>query len=199
MPSTLEIFANGFYLVAVLLAARNSVHTWSIGLIGCVLFGALFYQVQLYADLTLQVFYVLTSLFGWWSWLYGKRGGAMPISRAPWPALVGALLMAVLVAVAYGALLHYLTDAYAPFLDSLVLTFSVLAQLLLMRRKLQTWYCWLLVNSLAVPLFLSRELYLTGFIYALFWCNAWYGLYRWRRELAGQTQAMAHVTDGQRA
>ena len=65
--------------------------------------------------------------------------------------------------------------------------FSVLAQLLLMRRKLENWYCWLLVNSLAVPLFASRELYLTAFIYGLFWCNAWYGLYRWRRELNLQT------------
>ena len=57
---------------------------------------------------------------------------------------------------------------------------SVLAQLLLMRRRLETWYGWLLVNTLAVPLFASRELYLTAGLYGLFWCNAWYGLYRWR-------------------
>ena len=70
-----------------------------------------------------------------------------------------------------------------------MLTFSVLAQLLLMRRKLETWYGWLLVNTLAVPLFVSRELYLTAFIYVLFWFNAWYGLYCWRRELATEAQA----------
>ncbi|HSX89971.1 MAG TPA: nicotinamide riboside transporter PnuC [Pseudomonas sp.] len=197
MPPMLEILANCFYLVAVLLAARNSVHTWSVGLIGCGLFGWLFFEVQLYADLTLQVFYIVTSLIGWWGWLYGKSGAALPIARTSWPGLLGALLLAVLVALGYGALLHRFTDAYAPFLDSLVLTFSVLAQLLLMRRKLENWYCWLLVNSLAVPLFVSRELYLTGFVYALFWCNAWYGLYRWRREWSGQSSPIA--VDGQRA
>ena len=42
MPSSLEIFANLFYLLSVLLAARNSVHTWAVGLVGCVLFGWLF-------------------------------------------------------------------------------------------------------------------------------------------------------------
>ncbi len=89
----------------------------------------------------------------------------------------------MVVALAYGALLHHFTDAYAPLVDSLVLTFSVLAQLLLMRRRLENWYAWLLVNTLAVPLFASRELYLTAGLYTLFWCNAWYGLYRWRREL----------------
>lgn len=189
MPSLLEIFANGFYLISVLLAARNSAHTWSVGLIGCVLFGWLFFQVQLYAEVTLQGFFIVTSLIGWWSWLHGNNGAAMPISRTAWSGLCAAVLCAVLVAVAYGALLHHFTDAYAPFIDSLVLMLSVLAQLLLMRRKLETWYGWLLVNSLAMPLFASRELYLTAFIYGLFWCNAWYGLYCWRRELVGQGEA----------
>ncbi|MGG2397798.1 nicotinamide riboside transporter PnuC [Pseudomonas sp. SH1-B] len=189
MPSSLEIFANLFYLLSVVLAARNSVHTWAVGLVGCVLFGWLFFSVQLYADVTLQLFFIGTSLLGWWSWLYGRKGAALPISRASRVGLCQALALAVLVAIAYGALLHHFTDAYAPFIDSLVLTFSVLAQLLLMRRKLETWYGWLLVNTLAVPLFVSRELYLTAFIYVLFWFNAWYGLYAWRRELTGATQA----------
>jgi nicotinamide mononucleotide transporter len=186
MPSSLEIFANLFYLVSVLLAARNSVHTWVVGLVGCVLFGWLFFSVQLYADVTLQGFFIVTSLLGWWSWLHGRGGEPMPISRSAWTGLSLALAVAVLVALAYGVLLHHFTDAYAPFIDSLVLTFSVLAQLLLMRRKLETWYGWLLINTLAVPLFAARELYLTAFIYLLFWCNAWYGLYRWRRELNAQ-------------
>lgn len=189
MPSSLEIFANLFYLLSVLLAARNSVHTWAVGLVGCVLFGWLFFSVQLYADVTLQLFFIATSLLGWWSWLYGRSGTALPIVRSSWRELCLSLSLAVVVALAYGALLHHFTDAYAPFIDSLVLTFSVLAQLLLMRRKLETWYGWLLVNTLAVPLFVSRDLYLTAFIYVLFWFNAWYGLYCWRRELAVEAQA----------
>lgn len=186
MPSSLEIFANLFYLASVLLAARNSVHTWAVGLVGCLLFAWLFFNVQLYADVTLQGFFIATSLLGWWGWLHGRKGDPLPVSRASWQGLALALLSAVLVALGYGALLHHFTDAYAPFVDSLVLTLSVLAQLLLMRRKLENWYCWLLVNTLAVPLFFSRELYLTAFIYCLFWCNAWYGLYRWRQEAGGQ-------------
>lgn len=137
MPSSLEIFANLFYLAAVLLAARNSVHTWSIGLIGCVLFAWLFFHVQLYADVTLQGFFIVTSLVGWWSWLHGRKGAPMPIGRTDWHGLALALLVAVLVALGYGALLQHFSDAYAPFIDSLVLTLSVLAQLLLMRRKLE--------------------------------------------------------------
>ncbi|MGK8707554.1 nicotinamide riboside transporter PnuC [Metapseudomonas otitidis] len=183
MPSTLELVADLVNLIAVLLAARNSVHTWSSGILGCVLFGWLFFESQLYADVTLQGFFIVTSALGWWAWLRGSAGTQLPVSRTAPGTLAWMAALAVVVALAYGALLHHFTDAYAPLVDSLVLTFSVLAQLLLMRRRLENWYAWLLVNTLAVPLYASRELYLTAGLYTLFWCNAWYGLYRWRREL----------------
>lgn len=183
MPSTLELVADLVNLIAVLLAARNSVHTWSSGILGCVLFGWLFFESQLYADVTLQGFFIITSALGWWAWLRGNAGTQLPVSRTAPGTLVWMAALAVVVALAYGALLHHFTDAYAPLVDSQVLTFSVLAQLLLMRRRLENWYAWLLVNTLAVPLYASRELYLTAGLYTLFWCNAWYGLYRWRREL----------------
>lgn len=183
MPSTLELVADLVNLIAVLLAARNSVHTWSSGILGCVLFGWLFFESQLYADVTLQGFFIVTSALGWWAWLRGNAGTQLPVSRTVPGTLSWMAALAVVVALAYGALLHHFTDAYAPLVDSLVLTFSVLAQLLLMRRRLENWYAWLMVNTLAVPLYASRELYLTAGLYTLFWCNAWYGLYRWRREL----------------
>lgn len=188
MPSTLEIVANLVNLVAVLLAARNSVHTWSSGILGCLLFGWLFFTTQLYADVTLQGFFIITSAFGWWAWLRGNAGGVLPVGRTPWPQMARMALLALVVALVYGSLLHQLTDAYAPTIDSMVLTFSVLAQVLLMRRRLENWYAWLLVNSLAVPLFASRGLYLTASLYLLFWFNAWYGLYRWRREIERQSE-----------
>lgn len=191
MPSTLELVADLVNLIAVLLAARNSVHTWSSGILGCVLFGWLFFESQLYADVTLQGFFIVTSALGWWAWLRGNAGTQLPVSRTAPGTLAWMAALAVVVALAYGALLHHFTDAYAPLVDSLVLTFSVLAQLLLMRRRLENWYAWLLVNTLAVPLYASRELYLTAGLYTLFWCNAWYGLYRWRRELRDAAAPLA--------
>jgi nicotinamide mononucleotide transporter len=182
--TNLEISANAVNAASIILAGRNSVHTWWLGVIGCALFGWLFYSTQLYADATLQVFFIGTSVWGWWNWLHGRDGGERAITRSS-PRLIGifAVLGAALAA-GYGWLLHRFTDAYAPFIDSSVLAFSVLAQFLLMARKLETWWGWLLVNTLSVPLFASRGLWITAALYAGFWINAVISARHWGK-LAG--------------
>ena len=182
--TTLEIAANAVTAASILLAARNSVHTWWTGIIGCALFALLFWRTQLYADVLLQAFFVATSAYGWWHWLHGGAvGQALPVRRTPASRLLLAAGAAVIATLAYGALLHRFTDAYAPFADSAVLAFSVLAQLLLMQRRLATWPVWLLVNSIAVPLYASRGLHLTAVLYTAYWANAWLGWWYWRRQV----------------
>ncbi len=189
----LEISANLVTTLAIALAARNHVHTWSTGIVGSVLFGIQFFQSQLYADATLQVFFIATSVIGWRQWQHAaaaRGSGAAPVqrrvTRATPRSLAWMAAAALAVCLGYGALLHRFTDAYLPFVDAAVLGLSVIAQCLLMQRKLETWPWWLAVNTLSVPLFASRGLHLTAVLYAVYWCNAWYGWWRWRRELQAQ-------------
>lgn len=182
--TALEIAANGFATVSILLAGRNSVHTWWTGIVGCALFAWLFFLTQLYADVTLQIAFIATSAVGWRWWARGTGGAPAPVTHAPRTGLALLGVVSVAVALGYGALLHYFTDAYAPFIDSFVLTLSLLGQLLLVRRQVETWPVWIAVNTIAAPLYFSRGLTLTAFLYAAYWCNACYGWWRWRREVA---------------
>lgn len=182
--SVLEIAANLVTAVSIFLAGRNSIHTWWSGILGAVLFGVLFYETQLYADATLQVFYVATSILGWVRWRQGQGGAELPVTRSSPRVLALAVGGGLVVAISYGALLYTYTDAYAPFWDSAVLVASVIAQLLLMNRKLESWYFWLVVNTIAVPLYGSRGLWLTAVLYVAYWVNALFALRRWRRDMA---------------
>lgn len=189
-PPWLEITANSVNLVAIALATRNSIHTWWTGILGCALFGWLFFTSQLYADVTLQGFFIVTSALGWWHWLHHRGTRAQrPITRTAKAELAVTVPLGALAALGYGWLLHRFTNAYAPFLDSAVLALSVAAQLLLMRRKVETWIFWFIANTLTVALFTSRELWITAFFYALFWVNAPIGFLRWLRELRGGSSA----------
>jgi len=181
MISPAELFANGMITVSILLAGRNSIHTWWVGIIGCLAFAFVFYESRLYADVTLQFFFVVTSMIGWWQWLRGNHGKALRVSHGNLAALGLAALLGVVATLGYGALLHFHTDAYAPFIDSAVLAFSVIAQIFLMRRRVEAWLFWLLVNTIAVPLYASRGLYLTSVLYAVYWINAIISWRLWRR------------------
>ena len=183
MTDPIEIAANLVTTLSILLAGRNSIHTWWTGIIGCILFAILFYTTQLYADVVLQIFFLITSAAGWWAWLHGAQGEPLPITRSATRQLVIVIPAGVLAAAIYGALLFHFTDAYAPYVDSAVLVFSVIAQILLMRRKLENWLFWLVVNSIAVPLYASRGLTLTAGLYAVYWLNALISWQRWRRQI----------------
>ena len=180
-----EIAANALNAVSIFLAGRNSVHTWWTRIAGCLTFGWVFFASKLYADTTLQAFFVVTSVLGWWNWKRGAERRELPVTTTPRERLAALGLAGCAIAGGYGLLLHRFTDAFAPFPDSVVLAFSVLGQFLLMARKVETWWCWLLVNTVAVPLFLTRGLTLTAVLYAAFWVNAAVSLRHWRRQVAG--------------
>ena len=187
MIGPLELGANGFNTLSIVLAGRNSVHTWWTGIVGCLLFGWVFFEAKLYADVTLQVFFVVTSVEGYRRW---RGGGAreLPITRTGLRSLAKLTLAGVAVVICYGLVLHRFTDAYAPFLDSSILAFSVLGQFLLMQRRLETWLCWLFVNSLAVPVYWLRGLHLTSLLYAAYWLNALWSLRHWRSDWAARAE-----------
>lgn len=168
----LEIAAALMTVICIVLAGRNNIHTWWTGIVACVLYGTLFYQVQLYADATLQVFFIVTGILGWVQWNGGVGLTAASISYASRKMMVVSMVAAIVVALIYAWLLHTYTNAYAPLVDSLVLTISVAAQLLLMARKMQTWPLWLIVNVLSIPLYFSRELYISGALYIACLINA---------------------------
>lgn len=193
MIGPLELAANAFTAAAIVLAGRNNVHTWWTGIVGCTLFALLFSHSRLYADVLLQVFFIATGAWGWWTWLRGAAGKPLPITRAPVASLLWMVPAGLAATAAYGALLHAYTNAYAPFLDSAVLVFSVIGQFLMMQRRIENWAFWLLVNTIAAPLYFSRGLYLTAALYAGFWINAIASWLWWRRLAAQQDSVPSHV------
>lgn len=170
----MEWAANITTAICIFLAGRNNIHTWWTGIVACILFGIFFYDLKLYADVTLQGFFIVTSFIGWYTWLQRAPGslGETQITRASKNTMITMTGAAVVIAIGYGFLLHKFTDASVPFLDAFVLTLSVIAQLLLMRRNVQTWPLWILVNTISVPMYLYKEAYVTAAMYSLFWINA---------------------------
>jgi nicotinamide mononucleotide transporter len=175
-----EIFANLLATASIILAGRNSVHTWWTGIVGCSVFAVVFYDARLYADVLLQLFFVGASVIGWWEWLHGADGDPLPVTSPPWTRLIPVVTAGLAGAAIYGLLLRRFTNASVPFADSTILVFSIIAQLLMMKRRVHSWPFWLLVNTIAVPVYASRGLYLTSILYTAYWVNAIFAWRHWR-------------------
>ena len=166
---------------SVWLLAKNNPLGWWIGLIGVIAYAAVFYQVKLYGEVAIQFFYLITSLQAIYIWLRGGENSTeKPVGRINQPWLI---LTAVLVTVGVFGLRTVLVSlgGAAPFWDALTTILSAIAPLYLMERYLESWYLWIVADTIYVPLYASRGLYLTSILYAIFWLMAIYGLQNFQR------------------
>lgn len=179
----LEILGTITGLASVILTIRRSIWLWPIGLVSVAAYAVLFFQIKLYADAGLQVFYVITSLQGWYWWRKGDQRDDLPVSWLT-PSQRGLSAAATLVAIALSgwAFARY-TDAHLPFWDALASGGSVTAQILMMRKKIENWHLWLFVDVLYVGIYIYKQVYLTAGLYAVFLVLAWLGLQAWRKAL----------------
>lgn len=191
--SWLELIGTIFNLACVILVARRNMLNWPMGLIAVVLFGILFYQINLYADMLEQVYYFTTGVIGWYTWAGIKKDGTdnkvtiltMSLKeRAIWVAgiFAGGILMGLIVANIHHILpAQFPEPADFPFLDSITTTGAFAAQYLMIRRKLESWYLWIILDFIAVLLYWHKDVIFISLLNAILLINACYGWWDWRR------------------
>lgn len=175
----LEIFAIIFTTVCIFLAGRNNIHTWWTGFVGCVLFGILFFNVNLYANAILQVFFMYTAVIGWMQWKNKKDESYLPITNITKDQFFKYGGIGFIVGALYCFFFINFTNAYAPIPDTATAVLSVVSQYMLIHKKLQAWVGWFIVNLISVPLFFSDGLELMGILYLFYLFHSVYAFYNW--------------------
>jgi nicotinamide mononucleotide transporter len=189
VPLTLlEAIALIFSAWSVWLLSLNLVLGWWLGLIGVTAYAVVFYEAKLYGEVGIQVFYFITSLQAIWIWWHGGNNQTeKPVANIPSSWLKISLISGIFGIVILRSLLIEL-HGVAPLWDSITTVGSIIAQLLLMERYVQSWYLWIGVDTIYVPLYASRGLYFTSILYAIFWLMAVKGLINFQRLQREQNQ-----------
>lgn len=184
--SWLELVASLLGLAMVGCNLRVHPAGWPLAIASAALYALVFWQGRLYGQAALQLLFIGVSAWGWRQWLRGSdaAGGELRVGwmrprqrlaaaaamLAAWPLLAGVLVAG--------------TDGADPALDALTTVGSVTGQLLLARKRVESWPVWLAVNVLSVALFVQAGLWPTALLYAVFAALAAWGWRRWSR-LAG--------------
>ncbi len=183
--SLLELIGVLFGLLTVYFSVKQNILTWPTGIVSVSAFGILFFEIKLYADMCLQVFFLWSCIQGWYFWLHGgENRAALKISRLT-QVQRGLIALGTLASVtSIGFLFQRFTDASLPYLDATASGMSVVAQLLMMRKKLEHWYLWIAVDVLSIGMYLYKDVFLTAGLYFIFLLLSMKGLMEWKNELA---------------
>jgi nicotinamide mononucleotide transporter len=167
--------------VCVILAAKENILTWPVGITNNLLFFVMFWRAKLYAGSCLQLFYIAIAIYGWWRWSHSGEKGVLPVRTTPKAVGVTLLALTPLAWMAlYQVLCHY-TDSNVPAADSLATVLSLVAQFMAGNKLLENWLVWIVVDLISIVLFLYKRLYLTSSLYAVFIVLCVAGYSAWRR------------------
>ena len=179
-------------LVYLYLEYKASIHLWVVSIIMPAIYLYIFFNAGLYADVAINIYYLLIALYGWAAWKYrfslsgrkvqdGQTRQELKISHAEgkdWAkATVGYLVAQFAIAWA----LDRFTDSNVVWADSFISALSIVGMWMLARKKIEQWWIWLVVDVASVALFCYKELYFTAGLYLLYAVIAVFGYRKWKR------------------
>jgi len=176
----IEMIAVFCGLANVGLIIRRSIWNYPFGFLMVILYAKIFYDYQLYSDALLQVYFFLIQFYGLYYWLKGRADdGRIIVEYLPRKQHGIYLGIGLFGWLTLSSLMSSFTDASYPFWDGAIASLSVLAQFLLSRRHIESWYLWIVVDLLAIGLFYTKGLEPTAALYGVFLVLATIGLLQW--------------------
>jgi nicotinamide mononucleotide transporter len=177
--SILEFTAAVASFIGVYLGTTGKRITWPWWVLSSSLYGVFFYQVDLFASAMLQIIFIGAAIYGWFGW-------------APTGAVPGTISTRIRIRIAIGTIVSVAVlapvlaniGAAATWTDAFILIGSLVAQLLMIYEKYETWVLWLIVNVVATVQYLSLGYWFTALLYGVFAIVAILGWKRWRDSLS---------------
>jgi nicotinamide mononucleotide transporter len=179
----IEFFGVIFNLLGVWLTIKKSRYCFPAGIIGVSLYVIYFFQLRLYADMFLQVFYIGLLAYGWKQWT--KTGDeenfiVTGLKTQQWLLLLFICIGSTLL---IGTVFNVFTDAALPYLDALLTSMSLVAQWLIAKKKLENWLVWIAADIIYVGLFIFKASYPTAILYFIFIILAVAGYFNWKKKI----------------
>ncbi len=198
--SLIELIATITGGIAVWLSAKENVWSWIIGLFNVVLAFWMFYQIQLYPDMFLQIFFFITNIIGFWQWKFPKSYEAnarnelkiTKLSTRNFGLLSGVGILGTLLLGTFSKNLHEIAPrlfslpSAFPYMDSFTTVMSIVATFMLIRKKVEAWWIWLVVDIIATYMYYVKDVKLYSLLYLVFVIIAAFGAMEWTKRYLKQ-------------
>ena len=185
----LEILGTLVGLLYIYFEYKASIWVWLTGIVMPAIYIFVYYDSGFYADMGINVYYLIAGLYGWSMWVGRKiwkketaeEMKPLKISRTPKKYI---LPLGIVAAVSFTIIVWILlkfTDSDVPYGDSLTTALSIVGLWMLARKYVEQWIVWIVVDILCCALYLYKGLYPTAVLYGLYTIIAVFGYFKWIR------------------
>lgn len=178
-----------FSVIQVLLARKNNSNNYLFGIAGITLTLYVMIASKLYAEFTLNLYYLVMSIYGWLYWKFGKQQTETKISETT--HLEKGITAGIVIGtfVLFWFFLTHFTDSDVPIWDSLVSAFAWAGMWLMARRKIENWILLNISNIISIPLMIHKDLYLYAVLTSFLFVVAIFGYAEWRKIIKTESHA----------
>ncbi|MEM7055671.1 MAG: nicotinamide riboside transporter PnuC [Bacteroidota bacterium] len=167
-------------LVAVFLDTQQRILARPMSLISIGIGFTAYFSSGLYAKCLLNFIYLLLNSYGWYQWKYGgKNRSGLSVSKVGAKGVIYFILLGFASTLALGYVLNTQTNADLAYWDSGNTVFCLIAHILLVRKKLETWLFWFVLDLYFTILCYYKGLYVFGAIHILYLFLAIHGYRSW--------------------
>jgi nicotinamide mononucleotide transporter len=190
----MQLAGTFFALVYLYFSIRENIWLWPVGFLASSFYLIVFFQSRLYADMSLQFYYIVVSVYGWFHWM-GRRKNlhkvvtdipTVSISQKQW--LLLSTLVTLLTILIYYLLLTLpemldLPESDLPLGDAFTTAASIVGTWMLARKMLENWLVWIVVDAFSIVMYFYKGLYVTVFLFFVYTIMAVVGYYRWKKNM----------------
>jgi nicotinamide mononucleotide transporter len=184
----LELIAVVASLLYVVLAAKGSIWCWPAAILSTVLYTVIFYDVYLWMDSLLQLYYLLMAVYGWFCWHKNNPSNTHTDSNrllySQWTLQrhSSIIVLLTLVSLFLGWIMATYTPAHFPYLDSATTVFAVFATYLITQKVVENWLYFIVIDLVSIYLYVEKGLIPTAALFGSFVILAAYGYWQWRKQ-----------------
>ena len=177
-----EVLASLLGIAYVILAARESQWCWPFAFVSTLIYTVLFWEGQLPMQAIMNFYYMAMAIYGYLLWRrHGTQEDELPITS--WSLSQQSIFIGVgsLLTLGLGQYLIQIDYANNPFLDAGVMVFSIMNTFLMVKKVLQNWLYWIVIDAAAIVLYAQNGYYATIVMYCIYLILAVIGLITWQK------------------
>ncbi len=185
MMLVIEIVAVITGLTCVFLQTQENQWAWPFGILSVALYVYIFGESYLFSDLLLNSIFVVLNFYGWWNWSeYSPREEIVEISQLKKDKIQIWIIISILGTLVGGYLMDTQTRAAYPYPDAFVVVASLVAQIFLARKVIENWLIWVIVDIVAIVLYIMKGLNLTAMLFVAYLALSIMGHFKWQKKFS---------------